>query len=151
MSERFKMVGAVYALIRKDDQVLLLRRANTGYQDGKFGLVSGHMDGGELATKAMIREAHEEAGIVIKAGDLRLVHTTHKVITDPGQVDERLELFFEITQWTGEITNTEPEKCSELTWFPIGALPSDTIPFVKQVIDEIEKGNIYSEYSREIV
>jgi 8-oxo-dGTP diphosphatase len=151
MSERFKMVAAVYALLRKDDQVLLLHRANTGYQDGKFGLVSGHMDGGELATEAMIREAHEEAGIVVNPADIRLVHITHKVISEPDAADERLELFFEIKKWTGEIINTEPEKCSELTWFPIANLPGDTIPFVKHVISEIEEGNIFSEYDREIV
>jgi 8-oxo-dGTP diphosphatase len=79
------------------------------------------------------------------------VHITHKVISEPDAADERLELFFEIKKWTGEIINTEPEKCSELTWFPIANLPGDTIPFVKHVISEIEEGNIFSEYDREIV
>jgi 8-oxo-dGTP diphosphatase len=149
MSDRFKMVAAVYALLRKDDKILLLRRANTGYQDGKFGLVSGHIDGGELASNAMIREAREEAGITIAPQDLRLVHTTHKVIRDGDEPDERLELFFEASNWAGEITNMEPEKCTELTWFPTSDLPADTIPFVKSVIQQVLTGNSYSEYEME--
>ncbi|MDB5169182.1 MAG: putative hydrolase [Candidatus Saccharibacteria bacterium] len=149
MTDRFKMIGAVYALLRKDDKVLLLRRANTGYQDGKFGLVSGHMNGGEPATKAMIREAQEEAGVTIAPEDLKLVHVTHKISSQAGGQDERLELFFEASNWDGEITNAEPHKCTELTWFPINDLPTDTIPFIKLVIQNIVAGKMFSEYEME--
>lgn len=34
--DRFKLIPAVYLLLRQDNEVLLLRRANTGYQDGKY-------------------------------------------------------------------------------------------------------------------
>ena len=53
--ERFKLIPAVYLLLRRDEEVLLLRRANTGYQDGKYGLIAGHLDGDELGTVAMSR------------------------------------------------------------------------------------------------
>jgi 8-oxo-dGTP diphosphatase len=79
MKERFKLIPAVYLLLRQDDEVLLLRRANTGYQDGKYSLIAGHLDGDELATEGMIREAKEEAGITIVKEDLKFVHLAHRL------------------------------------------------------------------------
>lgn len=43
--ERYKFICAVYLLLIKENQILLLKRANTGYEDGKYSLVAGHMDG----------------------------------------------------------------------------------------------------------
>lgn len=141
------MIVAVYLLLRRGDEVLLLKRANTGYMDGNYGLVSGHVDGDELATAAMTREAMEEAGIVIKPGDLKLVHTTHKLTDGPST--ERVELFFQADSWEGEITNTEPHKCDELAWYPVASLPQNTIPLVRIVIQAVETGETFSEFAKE--
>lgn len=70
--EQFKLVPAVYLVLRNDNRVLLLRRANTGYQDGKYRLVAGHLDGDELGTTAVVREAKEEAGIDFDPSKLEL-------------------------------------------------------------------------------
>ena len=40
MTEPFKLISTVYLLLRRDDELLLLRRANTGYQDGRYSLVA---------------------------------------------------------------------------------------------------------------
>ncbi|GAK14365.1 NUDIX domain-containing protein [Geomicrobium sp. JCM 19039] len=56
---RFKMVVAVHLFLLKDDHVLLLRRYNTGYEDGKFSVVAGHLDGDERVKEAIAREAKE--------------------------------------------------------------------------------------------
>lgn len=148
--ERFKLIPAVYLLLRQDDQVLLLRRANTGYQDGKYSVIAGHLDGDELATEAMAREAKEEAGITVDPKDLQLVHICHRLTRNQaGQ--ERLDLFFEATQWQGEVTNAEPEKCDGLSWFSIDSLPSDMLPLVGRVLNDIQQGVNYSEYTEEPV
>ena len=55
MSEKFKLIPSVYLLFRNGDKILLLRRANTGYEDGNYGLVSGHVDGNEPMTVAAAR------------------------------------------------------------------------------------------------
>ncbi len=65
MKERYKFICAVYLILIKENKVLLLKRANTGYEDGNYSLVAGHMDGNETIKQAMIREATEEAGIVM--------------------------------------------------------------------------------------
>ncbi|MFH0856765.1 MAG: NUDIX hydrolase, partial [bacterium] len=45
--ERFKVIPAVYLFLEEDGKILLLRRFNTGYEDGNYAFVSGHLDGGE--------------------------------------------------------------------------------------------------------
>lgn len=146
--ERFKLIPAVYLVLRKDDQVLLLRRANTGYQDGKYGLVAGHLDGDELGTTAMVREAKEEAGIDVDPSKLEFVHVAHRLSRNQvGQ--ERVDVFYQLKEWQGNIVNAEPEKCDDLSWFDINNLPDNMLPFVKRVLTDIAKGTSYSEYLTE--
>jgi 8-oxo-dGTP diphosphatase len=136
--ERFKLIPAVYLVLRRDNEVLLLRRANTGYQDGKFGLVAGHLDGDELGTTAMVREAKEEA-------KLRFVHVAHRLSRNQvGQ--ERIDLFYELREWQGQIINAEPQKCDDLSWFDMNDLPKNMLPFVRRVLTDIAQGVNYSEY-----
>lgn len=146
--ERFKLIPAVYLVLRKDNEVLLLRRANTGYQDGKYGLVAGHLDGNELGTTAMVREAKEEAGIDIDPSKLEFVHVAHRLGRNQiGQ--ERIDLFYQLKEWQGKIVNAEPEKCDDLSWFDINNLPDNMLPFVKRVLTDIARGISYSEYLTE--
>lgn len=148
--ERFKLIPAVYLVLRKGDEALLLRRANTGYQDGKYSIIAGHLDGDELSTEAIVREAKEEAGITVDPKDLTFVHVCHRLSRNQvGQ--ERLNLFYEANKWQGDITNMEPEKCDDLSWFSISKLPAEMLPLVKRVIDDIARGVAYSEYITEPV
>lgn len=146
--DRFKLIPAVYLLLRREGDVLLLRRANTGYQDGTYSLISGHLDGDELASLGMVREAKEEAGVTVKPENLKLVHTCHRLSRNQaGQ--ERLDLFFEAREWEGEIINAEPEKCDDLSWFPIDRLPENMLPLVRNVLRDVARGASYSEYTSE--
>lgn len=147
--ERFRLIPAVYLVLRRDNEVLLLRRANTGYQDGKYGLIAGHLDGDELGTEATAREAKEEAGIDVDPTRLKFVHVAHRLGRNDGQ--ERVDFFYEATEWNGEITNAEPEKCDDLSWFPINKLPDNMLPFVRLVLNGVANGIHYSEYTEEPV
>ena len=66
----FRLPVAVHLLLVKDDRILLLRRYNTGYEDGNYSVVAGHVDGGEQLKSAMVREAREEAGLDISPSNL---------------------------------------------------------------------------------
>ena len=146
--ERFKLIPAVYLVLRRGNEVLLLRRANTGYQDGKYSTVAGHLEGDELATEAMAREAKEEAGIAIDPKGLKLAHTAHRLSRNQaGQ--ERIDLFFEAKEWQGDIKNAEPHKCDDISWHDLLNLPENMLPFVKRVLSDIAHGVRYSEYTEE--
>lgn len=53
---KFTLRGAVHGLLMRDNKVLLLRRFNTGWQDGNYALPAGHIDGNETFTTALVRE-----------------------------------------------------------------------------------------------
>ncbi len=141
MKEKFKLIASVYLFFRKEEKILLLRRANTGYEDGNYSLVAGHVDGNEAMTSAAVREAKEESGVDINPNDLDLKVVMHRIGND-----ERMDFFFEPKKWKGEITNIESDKCSDLSWFDISNLPENTIPYIREAIECYRKGIFYSEF-----
>ncbi|MGW4207343.1 NUDIX domain-containing protein [Lentzea sp. NPDC004789] len=117
----------VHVLLVRGDRVLLTRRRDTNpLFDGRWHLPSGKLDAGESVLAAAVREAEEEVGVVLAPEDLRHVHTLH---VNGSGVEPRLGLFFEARRWLGEPANREPEKCSAVRWFPLGALPADLIEY----------------------
>ena len=138
---RSKFPVAVHMFFLRDQQVLLLRRFNTGYEDGKYSLVAGHLDAGETVIQAAIREAGEEAGVRLQPEDLRVVHVMNRK-----SEDERIDFFIEVRKWEGEIVNAEPEKCDALAWFPLDSLPENMIPYVRAALQRCQQGQYYSEF-----
>ena len=120
---------AVHLLLIDSGRILLLRRFNTGYQDGNYSLVAGHIDGGEELRAAMSREAREEAGIEISPSDLSVAGVMH-LMTDR----EYITFFLQATEWSGQVVNAEPDKCDDLSWFDLDNLPENTIPYVRRAI-----------------
>lgn len=117
----------VHVLLVRDDQVLLTRRRDTDPAfDGLWHLPSGKLDAGESVLGAAVREAGEEVGVIVAPQDLRHVHTLHVNGSGP---EPRLGLFFETRRWIGEPVNREPEKCSGVRWFQVGALPEAMIEY----------------------
>jgi 8-oxo-dGTP diphosphatase len=140
-SDRFTLRGAVYLMPIKGDQILLLRRFNTGWMDGHFSLVAGHLDGNESVTKAMAREAKEEEAVIdIDGCDLIPVTVLHRNSPDAEYVD----FFFVITKWQGEISIGEPDKCDLLAWYPIDSLPEKTLPYIKEAIQNYKEKIAFS-------
>jgi ADP-ribose pyrophosphatase YjhB (NUDIX family) len=142
--ERFRAVVAVHLMLLRGREVLLLRRANTGYADGNYSVVAGHLDGNETARQAMVREAAEEAGIIVAPADLRFVHVMHR--KEAAEADERIDLFFTATRWQGEPEIREPEKCSELRWASLNALPPNMVPYVRAALDHYRQQRAYAEF-----
>ena len=76
---RNQAVPAVYLILKKDNQILLMRRQGSGYYDGWYSLPAGHVEAGELPIAGLIWEMKEELGISIAPEDIRLVHTMYPV------------------------------------------------------------------------
>jgi 8-oxo-dGTP diphosphatase len=138
---RFRLVSAVHLFLIRDDRVLLLRRHNTGYEDGKLSVIAGHLDGGERVMDAMRREAREEVGIELSRADLTVVGVMHRLTTD-----ERIDWFLAASDWNGEPEIREPQRCSELLWRPLTDLPTDTIPYVRRSIENYLTGKWFDSY-----
>ena len=146
---RNNTVTAVYLFLRKNGEVLLGRRCNTGYEDGNYQVPAGHIDAGELPKEAMVREAKEEIGIDLNENDLKFVHFSFRPKHDP--TGDRVDIFFEATQWKSEVINTEPHKCDDLRWFKSNQLPENMTPHVRVAIRCIERGELFSELSLDFV
>ncbi len=74
------IIAEVYLVLIREERILLLRRYQTGYEDGNYSLVAGHVEAEETCKEAMIREAEEEAGIEIDYENLEVVHVMHRKI-----------------------------------------------------------------------
>lgn len=140
-----KNVPASYLVLLKDNKILLLRRYNTGYEDGNYSMVAGHVDPGETFTQCLIREAGEEAGILLKPEDLKVVHIMHRN-SGMSVNNEIVDVFFIADKSAGKIENKESHKCDDLSWFELDNIPANIIPYIKQAIKNINDNIYYSEY-----
>jgi ADP-ribose pyrophosphatase YjhB (NUDIX family) len=124
--------GAVHLLFfRNSDEILLLKRQNTGFEDGKWSVVAGRIDGQEEVKTAAIREAREESGVEINPSELEIIGVMHRKNADM----EWIDFFLNVYSWNGQIVNAEPNKCEELKWFKLTELPDNMIPYVRRAIE----------------
>ncbi|MBS0624168.1 MAG: NUDIX hydrolase [Verrucomicrobia bacterium] len=141
---RLKRVGAsvnAYLILEQDGKLLLQLRQNTGYCDGMWSLIAGHVEEVECATEGMIREAQEEIGLLLEPTDLKVIHVMHRKT-------ERLniDIFFQCLSWKGQIRNCEPHKCDGLDFFSLDQLPSNLVEHNGIALKAIQQNQIYSEF-----
>ena len=130
MPARARFPTTVHLFFFRKGQVLLSRRFNTGYRDGEYSVPAGHLDGNETVRAAAQREAAEEVGVQIGLEDFLFSSVMHR-----NEGDERIDFFVEVRDWQGEPFNNEPEKCDELRWVPLDALPPNMIPYVRRGLE----------------
>lgn len=140
--EREKFLSSIYLIIKNDkNQILLQRRQGTKLWPGFLALPAGHIDEGENAYEALIREAKEELNILVNIND---IIDTFIVNRKNKSLSSYYDVYFEISKYEGEIIINEPEKCSELLWADINNLPTDMIEFEKEAINNNLKGIKFS-------
>ena len=93
MKKYFGQIASSYLILQKGNKVLLARRINTGYHDGEYSLVAGHVEGNETAREALVREGLEESGIKVRLKDLKLLHMMHRP-SDTIAGDRRIDFFW---------------------------------------------------------
>ncbi|ABW12240.1 NUDIX hydrolase [Parafrankia sp. EAN1pec] len=141
MPERYRSIVDVYVLLIRDDKILLMERANTGYADGQLCPPSGHLEEGESVVDGAVREAAEEVGITLDPDDLQCVHVVHH--RNP-QGQGRIGFFFCTDRWEGEPENQEPRKCARLLWIDPDRLPPNTVGYTAAAVAKIRSGRTFS-------
>lgn len=97
------------AFIRHHGRVLLChRRPTREWYPDCWDLVGGHLEPGESAEAAIVRECREELGITVRAAQSIPVELDDPAITMHA---------FLIDTWEGEITNHAPEEHDKVEWF----------------------------------
>ena len=145
MAERAMFKGVINLIIKKDNKVLLFFR-NDGffnYDGGWWVLPAGHIEQGETARDAAIREAKEELDINIAPSDIKCVHITSNLASRT----ESFDFYFEVSKYSGTMRNCESGKCVEMRYFTL-----DEVATLKNVISPtrlslaaLQRGEIYSE------
>ena len=138
MKQPFTMIVAAQLILLEDDKVLLLRRQGN-WAKGEYAMVAGCLDGNESVTDAIIREAREEANIVIKPEWLEFGCVIHAYI--PGRrTDETIDFFFIARRYEGALHNNEPHKHDDLRFFSLNELPKPMQALSLAGLDNALKG-----------
>lgn len=139
---RFAVIPAAYVVLRRGDEVLLQRRSGTGYYDGYWAAgAAGHVEQGESMLAAAAREALEELGVHVEVHDLATLTVMHRTGGTGAAIDERLDVFFACTRWTGDPALQE-DKASDLRWFALDALPDQVVPHELAVLEAWRDGTL---------
>jgi ADP-ribose pyrophosphatase YjhB (NUDIX family) len=140
---------ACFVVLRRENKVAMVKRKNTNYYDGYYGLPAGKVEWDEHFRLACVREAKEEAGVYIKQDDLRFVHTVHRHGYEGGGFLDWIDTYFEADDWEGEPYNAEEHKSEGLDWIDLDNLPENIVPPQRDALEHIVKGAFYSEYGWE--
>lgn len=115
---------AAYAIVTKDDKILLLKQYN-GYD-----LPGGGVDLGETLEAAVVREVHEEAGLTVSNPRLLDIRTSFfKRSYAEGNCVQSLSVYYACDYESGELSNAghdehEQKYAEACVWLPLEELPA---------------------------
>ncbi|MGX5185021.1 NUDIX hydrolase [Streptomyces avermitilis] len=136
-------IGVHLHLEDAEGRVLLgLRHPDSKYAGNTWHYLAGRCEQ-ESALACLVREAREEAGLVIDPVDVELAHVGH-VVDTPGALP-LMQLVFKARRWEGAPKVLEPDKCLIWQWWPRHELPDQIVPYTRTAIAAISEGRPYSQ------
>lgn len=137
------IVGVHLYLEDTHGRILLgLRHPDSAYAGNTWHFLAGHCER-EAAITCLVREAKEEAGLIIDPADVELVHLVHLV--DSSGAPPRMQFVFRARAWSGTPQNLEPDRCVAWRWWDPQELPAEVVPYTRQAINSIQDGSLYSQ------
>lgn len=127
----------VTAVVLRGTEILLVRRADTG----QWTPVTGIVDPGEEPAVAAVREALEEAAVVVHADSLSWVKVIDLVTYANGDQSRYLDLVFRCSWRSGEPFPADGEN-TEAAWFPLNALPELSADMAARIRIAVEGAEI---------
>lgn len=130
---------AAYAVILRDDQVLLSRLAERLTSKELWTLPGGGLDHGEDPRDAVVREVREETGLDATVGETSRVYTAHQV--DAWRRGRRTDMHSIRIVYDGWVPADAPAprtlevggSTAEAAWHPLAAVLDGTVPTVALV------------------
>ncbi len=113
------MLG-VTAVVWRDGQILLGRRADTGH----WALPSGIVEPGEAPGVAIAREVLEETGVTARVDALAAVTVTPVITYGNGDRAQYTDLTF-VARWVAGEAYVADDESLEVGWFAVDGLPVD--------------------------
>ncbi|CAM5606040.1 NUDIX hydrolase [Streptomyces diastaticus] len=136
-------IGVHLHLEDAEGRVLLgLRHPDSKYAGDTWHYLAGRCEQ-EPALACLVREAWEEAGLVIDPADVELVHVVH-VVDAPGSLP-LMQLVFRARRWEGIPKVRESDKCLTWQWWPQDELPDPIVSYTRTAITAIAEGRSYSQ------
>ena len=125
----------VGAIIIEGDRVLLVKRAHPPIQ-GQWSIPGGVLEVGEMVREAAVREAREETGLIVEAGELLGVYD--RILRDAGR---RVQYHYVLIDFLcrplgGELLAASD--AAEVRWFRRTELP--TMQLAEDTLEVIGKG-----------
>lgn len=87
---------------------------------------AGHVEPGESAAAAAVREASEELGVLIEPTDLRLLTVSARHQNHDGSAKTYEDHFFVARNWSGTPVIREPQRAAELRFWDREATFNDS-------------------------
>jgi ADP-ribose pyrophosphatase YjhB (NUDIX family) len=136
---------AAYALFRRGDTFLFMRRANANYMNGYYGLPSGKVMYGEPLSQTILREIKEETGLTVQPHQAKLCHVAHRYAPETAHCVHWMTMIYLIEDWDGEPVIAEPHKCDAMQWLTVDT-DEKIIPYIRSAITDILNGQNYSQH-----
>jgi 8-oxo-dGTP diphosphatase len=98
---------------------ILLGRKKRGFGQGKINGFGGKVEPGETPVDTVLREVHEESGLVLSPDTLRPAGTVTFYFPTQPRFDQHVHVFV-APSWEGLVRDSEE---MAPRWFPIDAIP----------------------------
>jgi 8-oxo-dGTP diphosphatase len=144
-SRHFQLIVDVHLLLVSNGDLLLGRRANTGYGDGAFEPPSGRLAERETLVEAAVRVGAAQMGIALDPARVSLAHVLHDV-SGAG----RMAFFLTLDGWADEACPLPPvqgtRSYSDFGWYPLTGLPANMIDRARVAVRNYAAGAHFSTY-----
>jgi 8-oxo-dGTP diphosphatase len=144
-SRHFQLIVDIHLLLVADGDLLLGRRANTGYGDGAYEPPSGRLAERETLVEAAVRVAAAEMGLALDPARVSLAHVLHDV-SGAG----RMAFFLTADGWADEACQVPAvqgtRSYSDFGWYPLTDLPANMIDRARVAVRNYAAGARFSTY-----
>ena len=135
--------GVTCFVINEKGEALIEKRVNKGLTPGKLDLCSGHVDGEETQTQAMIRELKEELGIQLEEA-VNVAKITPDAIPlqfeSSGKIKNFFITFYCLKRNSSDVIYQESE-IDKIVWLPL----EETFELIKSGRTKFPKNYNYKE------